>query len=62
MLAKFEALYALEQPREAWFSGVLRAAAAVLGRGAGSDGVLYDAARQGDLRTCDLSQVQRAYG
>jgi DNA-binding NarL/FixJ family response regulator len=45
-----EALYALEQPRDAWLFGVLRAAAPVLGRDEGIGGVLYDAARKGDLR------------
>lgn len=37
-----EALYALEQPREAWFRGVLTAAAAAFDCGAGVGFLLYD--------------------
>jgi DNA-binding CsgD family transcriptional regulator len=37
-----EALYALEQPRETWFRGVLKAAASAFDRGAGVGFLLYD--------------------
>jgi DNA-binding CsgD family transcriptional regulator len=37
-----EALYQVEQTRDAWFAGVLRTVVETLGRGAGVGGVLYD--------------------
>lgn len=42
LLKVLDAVYQVEQPRAAWFAEVLRVSAAVLGRGAGVGGVLYD--------------------
>lgn len=38
----FDAVYDVEQPRDAWLNGVLAAMAPALGRGAGIGGLLYD--------------------
>src|SRR5262245_61975078 len=50
----FEALYAVEQSRSAWLSGVLRAASPLLNRGDGVGGVLYRATKTGTLSLQDI--------